>query len=63
MTVQMKEIANEPIAVVHTVKESETQKQNLNKSKTMNNTRECWNCGRKHEYYKRDLCPAYGKIC
>ena len=64
MTVQMKEIAEESVAVVHTVKEpAETQKRNLDKSKTASNTRECWNCGRKHEYYKRDLCPAYGKTC
>ena len=26
-------------------------------------SRECWNCGCKHEYYKRELCPAYGKTC
>ena len=26
-------------------------------------SRECWNCGRKHEYYKRELCPVYGKTC
>ena len=25
--------------------------------------RECWNCGRRHEFYKRELCPAYGKTC
>lgn len=26
-------------------------------------TRECWNCGRKHEYHNKELCPAYGKTC
>ena len=25
--------------------------------------RECWNCGRKHKHYKRELCPAFGKVC
>ena len=25
--------------------------------------RECWNCGRRHELYKRESCPAYGKTC
>ena len=25
--------------------------------------RECWNCGRRHEYHKKEFCPAYGKIC
>lgn len=24
--------------------------------------RESWNCGRKHKYYKRELCPAFGKM-
>ena len=24
---------------------------------------ECWNCGHKHELYKRELCPAFGKMC
>ena len=26
-------------------------------------TRDCWNCGRWHQFYKKDLCPAYGKKC
>lgn len=25
--------------------------------------RECRNCGRKHEFSKRELCPAFGKTC
>ena len=25
--------------------------------------RECRNCGRKHEFSKRELCPAFGKMC
>ena len=25
--------------------------------------RECWNCGRKHDFQKRESCPAYGKTC
>ena len=25
--------------------------------------RECGNCGRRHEQHKRELCPAYGKMC
>lgn len=25
--------------------------------------RECWNCGRKHDLKRRELCPAYGKTC
>ena len=27
------------------------------------NLRECWNCGRTHELYKREQCPAFGKVC
>ena len=26
-------------------------------------TRECWNCGWRHEYHRKELCPAYGKMC
>ena len=26
-------------------------------------TRDCWNCGRKHAYHRKDLCSAYGKRC
>ena len=26
-------------------------------------TRECWNCGRRHEFHKKELVPAYGKTC
>ena len=25
--------------------------------------RECWNCGKKHEYHNKELCPAYSKTC
>ena len=25
--------------------------------------RECWNCGRRHDFSKRELCPAFGKTC
>jgi len=24
---------------------------------------ECQNCGRKHDFSKRELCPAFGKVC
>ena len=26
-------------------------------------SRECWNCGRRHDLQKREFCPAYGKRC
>ena len=25
--------------------------------------KECWNCGRKHDFQKRESCPAFGKTC
>ena len=25
--------------------------------------RDCWNYGQRHPFYKKDLCPAYGKKC
>ena len=33
------------------------------KAKGSQELRECRNCGRKHEFYKRELCPAFGKTC
>ena len=29
----------------------------------MKPTRDCWNCGRKHQFHQRALCPAFGKVC
>ena len=63
MAVQMKMITDESLAETNVVKDPEIHKKHPNKSTTVSSIRECWNCGRKHEYYKRDLCPAYGKIC
>ena len=25
--------------------------------------KECYKCGRKHAFFKRELCPAFGKTC
>ena len=25
--------------------------------------KECWNCGRRHDFQRRESCPAYGKTC
>ena len=63
MAVQMKMITDESLAETNVVKDPEIHKKHPNKSTTVSSIRECWNCGQKHEYYKRDLCPAYGKIC
>ena len=32
-------------------------------TKEGSNIRECWNCGRRHDFRKRELCPTYGKTC
>ena len=32
-------------------------------SQELKQTRECWNCGWRHEYQRKELCPAYGKMC
>ena len=29
----------------------------------MTDHRECRNCGRKHDYSKRENCPVFGKTC
>ncbi len=53
-----------------TVSAVETNKKDHQKRETLKRTssdgkhaQECWNCGRKHEFHKRELCPAYGKTC
>ena len=48
---------------LHTLVHTEAHRQDWVGKNFKKPTRECWNCGRRHEYYKRDLCPAYGKIC
>ena len=36
---------------------------NPNKETSAKPTRDCWNCGRRHQFHQRALCPAFGKIC
>lgn len=60
----MKEIDDS--TVVSAVKSNQEQQQKLNNASADRGgrgIRECWNCGHKHELYKRELCPAFGKMC
>ena len=41
----------------------EHKQSSIDKPHDSKHTRECWNCGRRHEYHQKELCPAYGKIC
>ena len=51
-------------ASVSAVRSHQEHKQSsIDKSHDNKHTRECWNCGRRHEYHQKELCPAYGKIC
>ena len=61
MVVQLKLVEGSAGSPVNAVKEESTSQQAANKEGS--NTRECWNCGRKHDFQKRELCPAYGKTC
>ena len=51
-------------ATVSAVRSHQEPKQSsIEKPHDSKRTRECWNCGRRHEYHQKELCPAYGKIC
>ena len=41
---------------------SDSEQQQIS-TKESSNTRECWNCGRRHVFHKQELCLAYGKTC
>ena len=55
MAVQIQVITDESSVEANVVKDPQIQKKHPNKGTTVGNLQECWNCGRKHEYYKRDL--------
>ena len=63
MAAQMKVVGNSAYTLVSTVS---IQKNKLSTDKgaaSSKPTRDCWNCGRRHQFYTRELCPAFGKIC
>ena len=57
MSVQMKMVEEGTESKVSAVSQDRFKKTMTEKSK------ECWNCGRRHEHYQKELCPAYGKTC
>ena len=61
MVVQLKLVEGSAGSLVNAVKEESASQQAAHKEGS--NTRKCWNCGRKHDFQKRELCPAYGKTC
>ncbi len=66
MMAQMKVAEDSSGATVSVIKPANEQQQKSHDTKAPaagRSARECWNCGRKHERYKRELCPAYGKTC
>ena len=66
---QMKTITDGSNTLVNTVKSQDGQKdkQNQQGKQTVPPSKpdilECWHCGRKHDTHKRELCPAFGKVC
>ena len=65
MQVQMKVVGDGDTTLVHAIKTDKPQQPSrMSKSEVSNKpTRDCWNCGQRHQFYKKDLCPAYGKKC
>ena len=65
MLVQIKVVGDGDNTVIHAIKADKQQwPSGTSKPKASNKpTRDCWNCGQRHQFYKKDLCPAYGKRC
>ena len=64
MLAQMKVVGDTVETTVSAVKVEQEHQGHPDKTMaTSRPVRECGNCGRKHEQYKRELCPAYGKVC
>ena len=64
MQVQMKVVGNDDISA-HAIRvDKHRRSSGPPKSEVPSKpTRDCWNCGRRHQFFKRELCPAYGKKC
>ena len=62
MMVQMKVVEDGPEAATVGVHSENPEKERPHNPE-QRRIRDCWNCGRKHEYHRKELCPAYGKTC
>ena len=63
MLVQMKVVGESSTGASVSAIHSDKDKTKHPESHDMSQGRECWNCGRRHDLQKRELCPAYGKTC
>ena len=63
MVSQLKAVEDTSGVIVNVVESGKEVSKFRGSEAEVKRSRECWNCGRKHEYYKKELCPAYGKTC
>ena len=64
MVAQMKVVGDTSGMTISVVRSQEHPPNPRDQSSTTHKpVRECWNCGRIHEYHQKDICPAYGKTC
>ena len=61
MAAQMKVVASGDATT--TTVSAVTRSNNPNRETSSKPTRDSWNCGRRHQFHQRALCPAFGKIC
>lgn len=64
MSVQMKVVEeSNPGPSVSAIQSNKGKTKEPESAPDSRSGRECWNCGRRHDLQKRELCPAYGKAC
>ena len=67
LSAQMKVSSDNSELTVSVVKSVQSKQRSLSEKTPSvsdeKHMRECWNCGRQHEYHKKELCPAFGNIC
>ena len=61
MVAQMRVVGSGDMA--NTTVSAVTQSNTPNKETSLKPTRDCWNCGQRHQFHQRALCLAFGKIC
>ena len=64
MVAQIKVVSDTSKTTINAVKSGHNITSSRNQSIAKNKLlQECWNCGRTHQYHKKELCPAYSKTC
>ena len=61
MVAQMRVVEDSAASTVSVVKEQKSKPTAGGQGNRRG--KECWNCGRKHDFQKRESCPAYGETC